>query len=50
MRRLFGSGSAKQNLVAWAVAGCAAYVLWVRPVKEEQRAVKFEAEDRRRFE
>jgi hypothetical protein len=47
-RTLLGSGTTKQNVVAWAAAGCLAYVLWVRPVKEEQKAVKFEAEGRRR--
>ena len=34
---ILGMGSSKQNLLAWIVAGTAAYFLYVKPLQNEQK-------------
>ena len=37
IQSFLGVGSSKQNLLAWVVAGTAAYFLYVKPLQNEQK-------------
>ncbi len=37
----------KQSLAAWGAAGAVAYYLWVKPRRDEQRAVAIEVDGKR---
>ena len=43
----FSRLSLKQNLAAWGAAGVVAYYLWVKPRREEQRAVAIAVDGKR---